>query len=288
MDHFNGFLAYIASEKGLLKNTVEAYRRDVGFFLLFLQRRKVDPLSASEKDFISYVASLKARKLKSSSIYRAFVAVKVFYRFLKKEKLVTTDVMSTLELPKVWQLIPEVLTSKEVEELLAIDDSSFVGARDKALLELLYASGLRVSEACLVKICDIEDGFLKVRGKGEKERVVPVGAKAIEAIDHYLLHYRKGAAKENDFLFVGKNGKAMSRFAVWQRIKIYAKRCNFNKNISPHTLRHSFATHLLENGADLRLIQEMLGHSDIATTDRYTQISRKHITEAFRLKHPRP
>ena len=162
-----------------------------------------------------------------------------------------------------------------------------IGSRDRALLEVLYASGLRVSEVCGLDITDVDDDFLRVKGKGGKERVVPIARSAVAHIDHYLLHFRASHGKKNEALFVSKKGKRLDRTLVWHRVKFYAQKAGIVKSISPHTLRHSFATHLLENGADLRVIQEMLGHASVATTERYTHISQKHLTEAFKAFHPR-
>jgi len=287
-EYLNNFIVYISSEKGLLKNTIQAYRRDITSFLVFLKKKEKKSLNdISFKEIISYLAYMKMESLQSSSIYRAFMALKVFFRFLKKENILTIDLISYLDAPKVWQLIPEVMTPKEVENLLNIEGKKILDLRDKALLELFYATGIRVSEACDLKLGDITEEYVKVKGKGEKERIVPVGKKAILAINEYLITFRPKAQKE-EFLFISQRGKKMDRSNMWRRIKFYAKQKGITKDISPHTLRHSFATHLLENGADLRVIQEMLGHSDISTTDRYTQISKSHVKKAFDQFHPRP
>jgi integrase/recombinase XerD len=288
IDHVNSFIIYITSEKGLLKNSVLAYKRDVFSFVNFLKIKGKNSLNdISFKDVIAYLAHLKMSNLKSSSIYRAFMALKVFFFFLKKENILTVDLTTYLDAPKVWQLIPEVMTPQEVEKLLNIEGKNFLSLRDKALIELFYATGIRVSEACDLKIVDIANDFVKIKGKGEKERIVPVGKKALLAIEEYLQSFRKNVDKDN-YLFVSRNGKKMDRSNMWRRIKFYAKQKGIIKDISPHSLRHSFATHLLENGADLRVIQEMLGHSDISTTDRYTQISQSHIKRSFDHFHPRP
>lgn len=286
--HLEQFIAYIRSERGFALNSIAAYGKDLRFFIQFLKDKKICSLEkVSQREIISYLAFLKARKLSSSSIYRAFVVIKVFFKFLKKEGQIESDWSYYFDAPKVWQLIPEVLTIEEIESLLNIEQNSFTGARDKALLELCYATGARVSETIAIRICDISDGFIKIKGKGGKERIVPIGKKALEAIDFYLINFRQRATSENDFLFVTEKGKTMRRETIWQMVKSRAKKANIEKNISPHTLRHSFATHLLENGADLRLIQEMLGHSDISTTDRYTQISQSHIQTSFSRFHKR-
>jgi len=218
---------------------------------------------------LRFLAHLKEKGYASSSICRMLVAVKVFFRFLKKEGEVSLDLGRYFDTPKMWQLVPEALSVEEVDALLAqpkADDA--IGARDKAILELLYATGMRVSELCALRIQDLSDTFVKVKGKGRKERVIPVGQKAIASVDAYLLRFRGEAKEENALLFVSKGGKPIDRITVWSRVKAYAKSAGIAKPISPHTLRHPFATHLLENGADLRLIQDMLGHEDIGTTDR--------------------
>jgi integrase/recombinase XerD len=218
------------------------------------------------------------------------VAVKMLFRFLKREKAITKDVTLHLDSPRMWQLIPEVLTVAEVEALLdAPDTDSSIGSRDKAVLQTIYASGLRVSEVCGLNLQDVDDEVVRIKGKGGKERVVPIAKAAVDAIDHYLQYYRQDSSDAKQVpLFVSEKGKRIDRILVWKRIKHYAKCADIQKEISPHTLRHSFATHLLENGADLRVIQEMLGHSNISTTDRYTHISQRHLAEAFAAFHPRP
>jgi len=286
-DHISSFLAYVGSEKGLSINTIEAYGRDIGFFKKFLEEKNVFSLNRLKPDLIfQYLSFLKQKNYASSSFARMIISLKVFFKFLKKEKLVLEDLTLFLDSPKTWNFIPSVMTYKEVEKLLDVPDvSCFIGARDKAIFEILYATGIRASEAANIKILHVSDEFIKVFGKGKKERLVPIGKKAINAIDHYLVNFRK---EGDGFLFVSKNFKKINRIIIYQRIKIYAKKAGINKKISPHTLRHSFATHLLENGADLRLIQDMLGHEDISTTDRYTQISQKFLKQAFVRFHPRP
>lgn len=277
------FLIYIGSEKALSKNTIAAYESDLKSFSKFLNGKDFNHVS--EEDFINYLDFLKTKAYAPSSIYRAFVAIKVFFRFLKREGLLSIDI-GFFEVPKIWQLIPVVLTYSEVESLLRQPDiTTCIGARDKAILELLYATGIRVSEGINLKIQDVTDEFVKVTGKGKKDRVVPIGKKAIEAIDYYLANFRK---TENEYLFLSLKGKKMSRVDVYLRIKIYAKAAGIEKKVTPHTLRHCFATHLLENGADIRLIQEMLGHEDISTTDKYTHVSQNHLKKAFESFHPRP
>lgn len=203
--------------------------------------------------------------------------------------MIASDLTCYFETPKIWQLVPEVLQIEEIDLLLAqAKGEDRIGSRDRAILELMYATGMRVSELCGLSMNDLSDTFVKVRGKGSKERMIPVGKKAIEAVDHYLIHYRGEAAEDNGPLFVTASGKRIDRMTIWKQVKMYAKKAGITKSISPHTLRHSFATHLLERGADLRLIQDMLGHEDIGTTDRYTHVTGTRLRAAFKAFHPRP
>lgn len=281
------FLDYIRSEKGLSAHTIEAYGRDIASFGTFLNGKQWKEVAPA--DILSFLGELKAKKYANSTICRMLVAVKVFFRFLKKEGEIGVDLGNYFDTPKLWQLIPEVMTTEEVDALLAQPKTEdAIGARDKAVLELLYATGMRVSELCNLRMNDLSDTFVKVIGKGKKERLIPVGKKAIEAVDHYLLHFRGEVKEENGPLFISPRGKPIDRITVWNRVKIYARSAGIMKEISPHTLRHSFATHLLENGADLRLIQDMLGHEDIGTTDRYTHVTGNRIKTAFQTFHPRP
>lgn len=283
------FLSYIASEKGLSQNTILSYRNDLVHFMNFLETSKQDLKIIQEKDLLVFFGRLKQKNYASSTLYRMMMTLKVFFRFLLKEKWIENNPTATLDSPKIWELIPDVLTIDEVSRLInQPDPQSFIGARDIALFQVIYASGLRVSELCSLNLCDIEDTFIRVKGKGGKERIVPIAKQAIDAVDYYLLHFRKEQEGRNEALFISSKGKRLDRMTVWNRIKFYAQKAKISKRISPHTLRHSFATHLLENGADLRVIQEMLGHSHISTTDRYTHISQKHLTQSFEDFHPRP
>jgi integrase/recombinase XerD len=280
------FLSYIASEKGLSLNTIQAYRRDLEAFALFLYDHAINTLiDVTTHHVIAFLSSLKTDEYATASICRSLVAIKVFFRFLTREQILPVNIALYLETPALWQMIPEVLNYEEVEKLLAQPDSSTKeGARDCAILEVLYASGLRVSELCALNLQHVDEKTVRVIGKGSKERIVPIGQKAIHAVDHYC-SFRDG--DEEKALFITKRGKRIDRIAVWKMIKAYAKQAGIEKNISPHTLRHSFATHLLENGADLRIIQEMLGHSNISSTERYTHVKPLGLQAAFAAFHPR-
>jgi integrase/recombinase XerD len=281
------FVVHLRSEGGLSPHTVEAYGRDIRTFAEWVKKEQWGEIEPST--LLAFVAYLKEKKYAISTVCRTLVSVKVFFRFLKKEGILKVDLSPYFEMPKMWQLLPEVLTVEEVEALLAAPkEDTWIGARDRAILELLYATGMRVSEACQLRLSDLDDTFVKVCGKGRKERVIPVGAKAIAAVDAYLTQFRNGVEEENGFLFTSKSGKPISRIVVWQQIQRYAKEAGIAKRVSPHTLRHSFATHLLEHGADLRLIQDMLGHEDIGTTDRYTHVVGDRLKNAFKKFHPRP
>jgi integrase/recombinase XerD len=281
------FLDHLLSEKGLSHNTIEAYGRDLKSFAARLSKR--DWRAVESESILQFLKERAQKGYAASSTCRALVAVKVFFRFLKKEGCVDVDLGRYFDTPKIWQLIPEVMTIEEVDALLAQPkNGDFIGARDKAILELLYATGMRVSELCKLKISDLSDTFVKVDGKGKKERLIPVGKQAIAAVDFFLLHFRGETKEDGAPLFITIRGKPIDRVTIWSRVRAYARSAKIDKSISPHTLRHSFATHLLENGADLRLIQDMLGHEDIGTTDRYTHITGKRLKEAFHSFHPRP
>lgn len=273
------FIAYLRSEKGLSAHTIEAYGSDIEAFLNKEYGLDVEAV-------IRHLADLKAAGFASSSVARKLISLKVYLRFLFREKILHQNVSALLETPKLWQLIPEVMSQSEVTRLLeAPDTATFHGVRDRAILEVLYGSGLRVSELCALTLYSIDETCVKVLGKGGKERIVPIGKKAIHAVDRYLVHYRDQF--QGEALFVTQNGKPVDRTAIWRMIKSYAKKAGIQKNISPHTFRHSFATHLLDHGADLRVIQEMLGHSHIATTDRYTHVTPTRLQAAFAKFHPR-
>lgn len=276
------FFFYLSSERGLSPHTVEAYRSDILAFVEFTHSSIFH-----KESVIAFLHFLREKEYASASVARAFIALKVFFRFLKKEGRTESNPTDYLEHPKVWQSVPGVLSCKEIEALFKQPDiSSIQGARDLAILEVLYSCGLRVSELCSLNIYCIDDPFVKVMGKGSKERVVPIGKKAIQAVDHYLSFRHEESTHETP-LFVNSRGHRIDRISIWKMIKEYAAQASITKNITPHTLRHSFATHLLDNGADLRVIQEMLGHTNIKTTDRYTHVSQKQVQESFKKFHNR-
>lgn len=284
------FLVYLGSEKGLTNNSIEAYQRDTLAFASFLESKGIKTFKeVKQEDIIDFLSYLKTKNYATSTITRHLIAVKVLFRFLKREREIENNVTLYLQSPKLWQVIPEVLTLEEVEALLdQPNEKTEVGVRDRAILELLYACGLRVSELCRIEIYNVDESTVRVFGKGRKERIVPLGTKASQAIDLYLSKYRDQYDSETvKQLFVNNRGKPMDRIAIWKLIKQYGKKAGITKNLSPHTMRHSFATHLLDNGAELRVIQEMLGHASISSTDRYTHVSRSHLQNAFDQFHPR-
>lgn len=284
------FLIYLRSEKGLAENTIIAYRQDLVSFQLCIERWNQSIFDISSETILKYLHLITEHKA-SASVCRCLIAIKVFFRFLKKEKILKNEVLEVIDTPKIWQTLPQVLSEHEVESLIqAPEPTGWVGLRDRAILETLYSCGLRVSELCGLDLYDVDDQFVYIRhGKGSKERLVPIGKKAVTAIDAYLAIYpfeEKQPSAQALPLFVSEKGKRVDRHRIWQMVKKYAKKIKITKNISPHTLRHSFATHLLDHGADLRLIQEMLGHADISTTDKYTHVTMNKLAETFHQCHP--
>lgn len=284
--HISDFLIYLTSEKGLALNTRKAYSRDIHSFFLFLGNSAYrDWNHVQQQDVINFLAKKKQVGYATSSISRALIAIKVLFRFLKKEGIIAENMTFYLETPKLWQLIPDVLTQNELERLLASPDlETMKGSRDKAIIELLYGTGIRVSELCGLKIHDVDDDYVRVKGKGGKQRVVPIGRHAIVAIDHYLAF--RNDDKEEQALFLTNRGKQIDRVAVWKIIKEYANKAGIEKPIFPHTFRHTCATDLLRNGADLRVIQDILGHADISSTERYMHVDCDQLQESFRAFHP--
>jgi integrase/recombinase XerD len=293
-DVIDAFLSYLSVEKGLSQNTITSYREDIDSFKSFLTQRHVDSLlSANKNDITNFMLYEKDKGINTNSIARRLAALKGLYRFLAQEKLLKNNPTSLIDSPKLWKRIPEVLSVNEVQVLLEqpnIRDTQ--GIRDKAVLETLYATGMRVSEVVYLKLDDVnlDIGFLRCIGKGKKERIVPLGKKAISSIKRYLATARPKLLKnkESQFLFLSRIGKKISRQSLWKLIKKYAKEARIKKTIKPHILRHSFATHLLERGADLRSVQEMLGHASISTTQIYTHINKDRLRAIHKMFHPRP
>ncbi len=287
------FVAHLSVERGLSGNTLDAYRRDLTRYLRFLEETGTNDVKrAREADVSALVRTLDEAGLEPASISRNLSAVKTFHRFLASEGLMTEDPAERVIPPRLRRGLPAVLNIFEVERLLEQPDlTTSLGIRDRAMLEALYALGLRVSELVALRMPDLllDAEIVRVIGKGDKERVVPIGAEATEHILYYLRNVRPELAKPHsgDALFLNWRGGKLSRMAVWKMLKGYAARAGIQKEVSPHTLRHSFATHLLEGGADLRAVQEMLGHADISTTQIYTHLDREYLKEVHRTFHPR-
>jgi len=288
------FINYLTVERGLSKNTISAYRTDLACFLAHLESLGIaDITKVKRPDIMQYLLFLKDKKLSSNSISRALVAIKMFYKFLVQERFAKDDVAGVLEAPKLIRPLPNVMNTAEVDKLLAAPDlHNWMGVRDRAALELIYATGMRVSEIVELTVdgLNLDVGFIKCRGKGDKERIVPIGRKAKEAVERYMAKVRPDLlkGKQDTHLFLSRLGRKISRQSFWQMIKNNAKAARIKKEITPHTLRHSFATHLLEHGADLRVVQELLGHSDIATTQIYTHVNKERLKSIHRQFHPRP
>jgi integrase/recombinase XerD len=287
------FLNYLQIEKGLSQNTLEAYSRDVGNYLTFLDGIGHGEIAAVRAiDVASFLQRLKDEGLGPRSRARALSALRMFHRFLMIEHYSDTNPTTIIEAPKTLNKLPSILTAREVEGLLAAPAGDGDAAvRDRAMLELLYATGLRVSELIALKVRDVNltAGYLLTMGKGSKERLVPIGESARTALAEYIttVRSRTNGSEECDCLFLSRLGEGMTRQSFWNIIKKRSFEAGILKNISPHTLRHSFATHLLENGADLRSVQIMLGHADLATTQIYTHITRERLKRLHEAFHPR-
>jgi integrase/recombinase XerD len=287
------FLHYLAVERGLARNTLEAYSRDLTAYLDFLEGEGVVSIAETSKiTAMAFIQHLHKRGLAQRSITRALVAIRGLYRFLAQEGHLEVNPLEDMELPRLIPALPHVLTVQDIEQLLAQPDTeTLLGIRDGAMLELLYATGMRVSELCELPIggLNLEVGFVTVRGKGGKERIVPIGEAAMER-DRLYLEKARGIllkGRESPYLFVNNRGGKLSRQGFWKILRAYALKAGITKRITPHTLRHSFATHLLERGADLRFIQAMLGHVDISTTQVYTHVNQEYLKKLHQQFHPR-
>lgn len=287
------FIDYLGHEKGLATNTLESYGRDLKQYYGFLSGDSAASLAnASQSTIVAYLMYLRKQGKATATIARRLAALKAFYQFLVKENYVAKNPTDELSSPKLERKLPKVLTVEEVERLLSQPEvTSPVGKRDKAMLELLYATGIRVSELVNLNVGDIDlrEGFVRCMGKGSKERVVPMGEIAIAALKAYLDNARLKiiADPKEKSVFVNHHGKRLTRQGFWKIVKKYAAQAQIRKEITPHTLRHSFATHLLENGADIRAVQEMLGHADISTTQIYTHVTKDRLKDVYAKSHPR-
>ena len=291
----SSFLTHVQVEKGLAVNTLSAYRRDLAKFEDFAKKRKLALVAVKRDDLVDFLASLYRQKLESKTVARHLVTLRNFFRHAQVEELITEDPTAHLESPKIRRSLPGYLRLDEVEKLLELPDQTTpLGLRDRAMLEVLYSTGLRVSELTSLRVMDLDSkvGCVRCIGKGDKERIVPVGRKALAIVEKYLRHGRialigttRGTA--GAFLFVNRRGGRISRVGVWKIFSSYGRQAGLRVPLTPHMLRHSFATHLLERGADLRSVQLMLGHSDISTTQIYTHVVEERLKQIYKAHHPR-
>ncbi len=294
MEHLlDQFLHYLIVEKGLSKNTIDAYGHDLTRFLDYLKEKGIAELRTVGKfDIRGFLLWLRRKNLSTKSIGRDLSAIRTFFKFLIQEGILETNPVEDLESPKVAKKLPEILSLKEIEQLLEQPDlKTALGIRDRAMLEMLYATGMRVSELTSLPThqVNLEGGYVLLYGKGSKERVVPLGSEAMNWVTLYLGNARGSLAKrkESPTLFINRSGKGMSRQGFWKNLKDYARKAGLRKKITPHLLRHSFASHLLERGADLRSVQMMLGHVDISTTQIYTHVTGERLKKVHKQYHPR-
>jgi integrase/recombinase XerD len=289
----SSFLTHVKVDKGLSSNTVSAYRRDLVKFDAFAQKRKLSLEGVTRDALVDFLASLYRLKLESRTVARHLVTLRNFFRFAQVHELISTDPSINLESPKIRRSLPGYLRLEEVERLLEQPDSTTaLGLRDRAMLEVLYSTGLRVSELIGLRVSDVDNkvGCVRCIGKGDKERIVPVGRKALVMVEKYLRDARPkllGKLKGSPTLFVNRRGVSLSRVGVWKILSGYGKRAELRVSLTPHMLRHSFATHLLERGADLRSVQLMLGHADISTTQIYTHVVEERLKQIYKAHHPR-
>ena len=289
----SSFLTHVRVEKGLSSNTVSAYRRDLEKFAEFAGKRKLSLKSASRDDLVDFLAALYRQNLDSKSVARHLVTLRNFFRFAQIHEHIAEDPSINLESPKIRRSLPGYLRLEEVERLLNVPDvKTPLGLRDRAMLEVLYSTGLRVSELISLRVSDLDTkvGCVRCIGKGDKERIVPVGKKALAIVEKYLRDARPkvvGKAPGSPALFVNRRGAPLSRVGVWKILSAYGRRAGMRLALTPHMLRHSFATHLLERGADLRSVQLMLGHADISTTQIYTHVVEERLKQIYKAHHPR-
>lgn len=287
------YLHYLKVERGLSENTINSYGIDLKLFLEYLRENEIPSFKQVNKEVIvNYMQSEKNNNKANSSILRSVSSLRKFFQYLAQEKIIEKDPMLLIDTPKKKQHLPQVLTKEEVEKLLRSPNTGQVlGLRDRAMLELMYATGLRISEIINLKLEDLHltMGTLQTLGKGHKERIVPVGDEAIKWVNRYLEEARPKLLKQkrSNYLFLNFHGNNLTRQGVWKNLKAEVRKAGIQKNITPHTLRHSFATHILENGADLRIVQELLGHADISTTQIYTHLSSKQLADIYNRAHPR-
>jgi integrase/recombinase XerD len=286
------FLNYLRVEKGLSANTIDAYRRDILKFAAFARKQELGIGHIRRSNVVDFMAKLYRQELDSRSVARHLVTIRHFFRFALTEGFVDDDPAANIESPKFRQSLPDFLSLEEVDRLLRQPDkSATLGVRDRAMIELMYSTGLRVSELCGLRVADlqIDPGCLRCIGKGNKERLVPVGRQALGAVEKYLRDSRPKLLPGggSPYLFLNQKGRKIDRITFWKTLSEYGRKAGLRKALTPHMLRHSFATHLLDRGADLRSVQLMLGHSDISTTQIYTHVIEERLKEVYKAHHPR-
>jgi integrase/recombinase XerD len=286
------YLNYLRIEKGLSENTIHAYRRDMKKFTSFVGKREIKLQRVTRGDVVDFLSTLYRQGLDSRSVARHLATIRHFFRFLLVEGDLAEDPAANIESPKFRQSLPDFLSIEEVDRLLAQPDVTDArGLRDKAMIELMYSTGLRVTELCGLRLADVQmdAGCLRCIGKGNKERQVPIGRRALTVVEEYLRTSRPRILGEasSQYVFVNRNGNKVDRIIFWKILSEYGRKAQLRKNLTPHMLRHSFATHLLDHGADLRSVQMMLGHADISTTQIYTHVVEERLKQVYKAHHPR-
>lgn len=292
---FNEYLMHLKIERDLSENSIESYERDINHYITFLEASKIESWNAIDRyAIVLFLQHLKEEGKSENTIIRMSSSLRQFHQFLRQEKVTENNPMQYVQTPKKKEILPKVLSMKEVEQLLETPDvETDIGTRDRAILEVMYATGLRISELVHLRMDELHltMGFIQTVGKGNKERIIPIGGEAIKWLDEYLEFSRpvleSRAAEESPFVFLNARGRGLTRQGVWKNIKKTVQLSGVKQNVTPHMLRHSFATHLLENGADLRIVQELLGHSDISTTQIYTHITKARMKDVYDEFHPR-
>ncbi|HEM0746137.1 TPA: site-specific tyrosine recombinase XerD [Listeria monocytogenes] len=294
-DLIEDFLHFLIVERGLSANTIKAYERDLRYFVSYMDVAKglTDPNTLERSDIVGFMAFARQEGISARSVARYIASLRSFFHYLMHDGKMSHDPMIQIETPKQAQGLPKVLNLDDVEKLLSSSDTSTpLGLRDQAMMEILYATGLRVTELVSLKMDDLHlhMGFIQTIGKGDKERIIPLGKTATTVLEKYLEEARPKLRRpkyRNDFVFLNHHGQGLTRQGFWKILKGIAKESGIEKPITPHTLRHSFATHLLENGADLRSVQELLGHADISTTQIYTHVTKLRLKDVYKQFHPR-
>jgi len=288
------YIRYLQIERGLADNTIESYKRDLNQYLVYLEKNELRDWEKIDRyTILSFMQELKETKKSSATVIRMVSSLRKFHQYLKQEQRSSVDPMLHIDTPKKAHHLPKVLSMTEVEKLIETPNTNeILGLRDRAILEVMYATGLRVTELTELKMDDmhLSLGLIQTIGKGDKERIIPIGDLAIKWIENYLKYSRnklEKPSKRSPYLFLNHHGRKLTRQGIWKNLGALVKKAGIEKEVTPHTLRHSFATHLLENGADLRVVQELLGHSDISTTQIYTHITKQRMAKVYKTYHPR-